>query len=248
MTTRMRGLMFVVALASCATMRGAPSRGTGCPPADPSSPMLIADRPQGVAPGATDTLRVVRSRAWSGFEALPSCRPVWTLSPGAPAEIDRGSGVLRVSPGAPHDAVFTAFADLGGKTVESRIHVVDPRRNPLVGRWHQVAGTPCGSAGSTGSTVAQEDTVRELEFRGDGTFQVTWIPFESYADYWGRYEYRAEDGLLRLRVSGGNYVPPDVDPEGRAVVTASGDLTLNDLSLGSRQRGGAAFCRATFRR
>lgn len=238
------GAILAVALASCATPRGGTS-GTGCPPADPSSPLLVREFPRGVAPGATDTLHVARASAWSGFEEVPSCRPRWTLSPGAPAEVAPRSGVLRVRSDAPHDAVFTAYADLGGRVAETRIHVVDPRRNPLVGRWHQVEGAPCDTSRSTASG---QDTIRELEFRGDGTFQVTWLPFESYADYWGRYAYDADTGRLRLEVTGGNHVPDDVEPDGRAVVAASGDLTLSELSLGSPRPGGTAFCRATFRR
>ena len=62
--------------------------------------------------------------------------------------------------------------------------------------------------------VPAERSIGELEFRADGTFSVTWVPFETYRDYWGRYTLDLRTGRLNLQVETGNYVPPDVDGDG----------------------------------
>jgi hypothetical protein len=236
----MRGVLWVVWLMVFAP--GVAAGQAGCPADEPGAPVVIPERALGVRPGATDTLRVLRMRGPYGPEPLPQCRPAWSLSPRAPAQVDRATGVLRVRPGAAHGTAFTVYADLGGRRAETRIHVVDPRRNPLVGLWKQTAGTPCGSTAS----APTEEGVQELRFRADGTFDVTWIPFESYVDYRGRYTYAAP--ALRLRVEGGNHVPTDVDPDGQATVAPDGTLRLTSLSLGTPRGGGPRYCTALFRR
>jgi hypothetical protein len=87
--------------------------------------------------------------------------------------------------------------------------------------------------------------VRELIFRGDGTYSVTWTPFETYKDYWGRWRYEAKSHVLTLTADGGNYQPADRVLSGAINVTDH-ELELGRLSLGSPQNGGR--CMAPFRR
>jgi len=105
---------------------------------------------------------------------------------------------------------------------------------PFVGTWHQVEAE-CSSA----------EPVRELIFEANGHYSVTWLPFETYKDYWGAWAYNARTRMLTLTVDGGNYQPTDRVLLGEVGADAH-TLTLGALSLGSPQQG--ARCTAPFRR
>jgi hypothetical protein len=77
--------------------------------------------------------------------------------------------------------------------------------------------------------------IEELEFRADGTFSVTWVPFEIYKDYWGAYSYDLKQGTIKFVVEHGNYVPSDIDGNGTFEISQSGQLTLKDIWLGSKK-------------
>lgn len=199
-----------------------------------------------VAPGAVDTLYVLE--VCPGFG---SPRPLesgegirWSLADGAPASISATGGALSVARSAAHNSTFGVTAVRAGKPITAVVRVVDRRLNPLVGTWTQLAGVPCGSAEER---LAGDDVIREVAFRADGTFSVTWLPFESYKDFWGTYTYDPSSGRLRLQPIGGNFVPANLDAEGQAEVDAEGELKLTTMSLGSRPER-IAFCSARFRR
>lgn len=126
-------------------------------------------------------------------------------------------------------AWLVAALCLGACTTTAATH--EPAITPIMGSWHQL-DTDCPAP------------INELLFKRDGTFHVTWTPFETYEDYWGTYRW-ATDGRLDLTIDNGNHVPSDVVRSGRA--TVSGDvLTFDGVSLGSPQNGAA--CAAPFHR
>lgn len=88
--------------------------------------------------------------------------------------------------------------------------------------------------------------IREMVFREDGSFLLTWTPFESYWDYGGRWTHDPRTGRLDIEVTGRqNYLPPDADLSGR--VRIDGDtLTVDDMFFGSPRRGPA--CPSVFTR
>lgn len=100
---------------------------------------------------------------------------------------------------------------------------------PLIGTWSEEVYFGC----SEGGEAAVENQIEELVFRADGTFGVTWRPFESYVDYWGTWQASPEDGSLALHVDGGNFVPADLDLEGFYSFASNGELVLKELWLGS---------------
>jgi len=104
----------------------------------------------------------------------------------------------------------------------------------IIGTWHQL-DAECGLG----------QPVRELIFEADGRYSVTWLPFETYKDYWGRYRYNPHTQALALTVEGGNYNPPDRVLAGQARVEDHA-LTLSGISLGTPANG--ARCTAAFRR
>lgn len=212
----------------------------------PEAPLLIALGEYEVSPGTLDTLEVFSSTHPGAVDPLPdACRPVWSLGADAPATLAPRSGILRVSPGAPDGARFTVSARVADRVASTEVRVVDPAQSPLVGTWSHVGQAPCADPHAASPP---EEPIRELRFRGNGRFSVTWIPFESYTDYAGTYSYDPRSGLLRLRVEQSNFLPADLDLEGRAELADGGILHLSDLWLGSRTPGAERACRMTFHR
>lgn len=211
----------------------------------PDAALLVAPGEYELRPGAVDTVRLLASTHPGAFAPLPDgCRAAWSLPDGGPAAVDAASGVLRVTADARDGAAFPLLARVAGREVRTVVRVVDPERSPLVGTWAQAGRTPCG-AGAAESAPAEP--IRELRFHRDGRFSVTWLPFESYTDYWGTYGYDAASGRLRLEVERGNFVPAELDLEGRAEVEG-GVLRLREMSLGDRTPGGEPACGLRFGR
>lgn len=232
----------LLALAACAHV-GAGVRPSACVP--PDAPLFVSLGELEVAPGSADTLRVFASSHPGAYEPLPtSCRPVWSLGAGSPASLDAASGVLRVAPDAPDGASIPVLARVGGQAVRAVVRVVDRAASPLAGTWTQVGETACGG----GAESAPADPIRELRFRRDGTFTVTWLPFEAYNDYWGTYTFDRASGRLSLRVEHGNFVPPELDLDGRAEVRDARVLRLPELWLGSRTPDARRACGLRFER
>jgi hypothetical protein len=163
----------------------------------------------------------------------------WSLDARAPARID-AQGRLQVSARAAPGTEFRVHAAMGGATSAQAVHVVDPRLSPVAGTWGQAQPPAC-----TPAAGGEMEPVREMELRRDGRFTVTFTPFETYRDYWGRYTYDARTGALAMHVEGGNRVPPGLDLEGTAHV-ANGRLMLDGFWLGQPDPAHPRACRYTF--
>jgi hypothetical protein len=211
----------------------------------PDVPLLVTPGEYEVAPGTTQTLQLFSSARPGAFERLPPpCRAYWSLSDGAPASIGAATGTLIVAGDAPDGLGFTVIARLAGRDVTTSVRVVDPGESPLVGTWRQRGEVAC--MGSEERVVPEP--IRELRFRRDGGFSVTWNPFESYTDYSGTFAYDAARGTLRLTVTQSNSLPPELDLEGRAELGGDGVLRLRGLWLGSRTPGEERGCGMIFER
>lgn len=190
-------------------------------------------------PGDTLDLEVGLEQCCYFFEAVPA-RVHWSVSPQEGASIDSRSGVLSISPEAKAGAVYRVEADIeGGRRVLSgEIFIYTPEANPLVGVWHEQGRTDCAS----GALLEPQEPIRELVFKADGTFTVTWAPFEIYHDYWGAYTFDPAVASLSLQIDGGNYVPTQTDLEGGFTIDEEGRLGLQGIWLGERDEAGAPAC------
>lgn len=180
------------------------------------------------------------------FQPVKPCVS-WSVEPAKGARIDAGTGAFTVDKSAPHGSVFTVKADVEGgrRIVSTKVRVYTREANPLVGRWKQERPDAGGGAGAGG----RHDYIEELVFKADGTFSVTWLPFECYKDYWGTYSSDTRTRRLRLNVQGGNNVPADLDGDGTFAIDDSGRLTLKDICLGSKAANAkGAGCGLVFRR
>ena len=187
--------------------------------------------------GTSRTLSPFVAQRPGVYDSLPSaCLSEVTISPENAGTIERapnGDYRVEIAATAPLGVPIDVRAHYNGQRLSGRLFAYDPAQSPLIGYWSQ------DEAQCDPATV-----IRELIFSADGTFAVTWMPFEVYQDYWGQYEYDASSGDLNLTVLSGNADPTGVtsgqiDLEDRV-------LTLNTASFG-RRSADLAECRAPFR-
>lgn len=200
-----------------------------------------------MAPGEQRPLRVLITPRPGAYEQIPAaCRVRWLIPANGHATVDE-AGRLAIAAGAPVGYTFGVQATLAdGRSAHSTVRVVRRGAGSLVGTYTEVGRGPCRGR----STVAPPEPVRELIFRGDGSFSVTWQPFETRRDYWGTFVHDAARGSLSLRVEGrGNYNPPDLDPEGTVEFEGDTRIRLRGMWLGSApQRAERPACVQVFER
>lgn len=193
---------------------------------------------------ATDTkiyrqgavVRVVPTvdRSPAGTAEVPvKCTSDWSVTGPATLSADRTS--VTIAPDASVGSIVTVGFRHAGKPVEARFRVVAKDEIVLTGRRSQQSLEGCTA----------HEPVRELEFQPENRFSVTFLPFETYRDYWGTYSFDPATKRIRLTVEGGNFVPPNLDLEGKAEL-AGGRLRLKDLFLGSRDGTPQSGCTYVF--
>jgi hypothetical protein len=194
----------------------------------------------GLPPGGTVVLVLgVIDREICGF-GIRCFVPVdvaatWSVTPPDDAWIDPTSGHLTIDPSAPGGSRLTVRAEIEGgrRVVSTNVTIVTPASNPLVGYWQEVTQVPC----QPGADIIPELPIQEFVLAADGSFAVTWTPFESYVDYWGDYTFDLTANTLELIVTGGNSVPADFDGQGQFMVDADGYLVLTEMWLGTPRSG-----------
>jgi hypothetical protein len=220
-----RAALLCLALTACAAKPEAapvppPPPDTACYPESWRFAFVATDTKvyrQGTVVRITPTV----DKSPAGTAELPlRCTSDWSVSGPATLSPDRTS--LTIAPNAPVGGVVAIGFVHAGKAVEARFKVVSRDEIVLTGLWSQRSLEGCSA-----------EPVRELEFRPENRFAVTFQPFETYQDYWGSYAWDPDTGRLRLTVEGGNFVPPGLDLEGAAELK-EGRLRLSDLFLGSR--------------
>ena len=202
------------------------------PPAPPEPILPCGPNPYHFAFLATDT-QVYRQGATvkltprvdqspGGTPEIPlDCTSGWTIAGPGRLSADRSS--VTIDDDAPVGAAIAIGFDHHGKRVEGRFQVIGKDAVVLTGSWSQRSIEGCSMAQKVG----------ELAFTPGNGFSVTFNPFESYRDYWGRYSFDPATGQIQLSVEGGNFVPHGLDLEGTAE-RAPGGLVLRGLFLGSR--------------
>lgn len=172
--------------------------------------------------GAVVKIAPTVDMAPAGTQELPlRCTGGWSVTGPATLSADRRS--VTIAPDAEPGAIVTISYTHLDKPVTARLRVIAKDEIVLTGRWSQQSVEGCSGG----------EPVRELEFQPENRFAVTFMPFETYRDYWGTYSFDPASGAIRLIVEGGNFVPSNLDTEGRAELQG-GRLRLSDLYLGSR--------------
>ena len=105
-------------------------------------------------------------------------------------------------------------------------------RMPWTGCWTEVARLDCDS----GQEFEPESTIGEFRLASDGSYSVTWTPFEFFVDYAGPYTVDEQKGLLALTL--GDRAPLEAQGQGRYSITEQGELVLEGIWLGVRHPEG----------
>ena len=138
--------------------------------------------PELVRPGATLTV-LVHSRGpkhpWGG-PVPTACMTRWRVSDERLARFSADHTHLTIAADAPAGATIRISARFGRDTVSAEFVVVAADAIVLVGYWTEIGDAAC-PAGRT--------PLRELHLKTDETFEATWLPFETYVDYWGDYRF-----------------------------------------------------------
>lgn len=213
-----------------------------------------------VHPGQTLALKAVSGLARTATfipPAVPaSCLVDWKITPAGAATLSADRLGLTISPDARIGETLTLEARLADGPVARHVRTIeDPAKPPadapppdesdervLTGLWRQV---DIGCSGPQPS-----EPVRELEFRAPGRFWVTFLPFETYRDYWGQVDFDPAAGRLTLTIEGGNSEPENAILSGPARLEADGRrLVLDGFNLGDAHHANPGGpCRYVFAR
>lgn len=217
-----------------------PSKGVSVAPQDCPKPgpgaLIFWDSKESVVPGQTVALSPFVSSHPGSREPLPSaCLKDVGVRPETAGRITRsrsGNYRLEISEAPPLGERITVSANYRGKRISGTLTAFDPGTAPLVRYWRQEPDAcPEGTA------------IQELVFSADGTFSVTWEPFETYKDYWGRFEYDQETQTLTMMPRSGNNLPDGVTSG--TIRLENEQLILGSASFGARYED-VAECRAPF--
>lgn len=182
-----------------------------------------------------------RTGQW-GAEVLPlSCLDHWTISDPAVRLSEDGAHLVLGADAQPGQEVEVS-ARFGLRTARTRLRIAPADGPVLTGLWRQTS-VACASPDKP------SEPVRELRINDDDTYSVTFIPFESRADYWGRVQYDPASGRIAFAIERGNTVPEGVRLIGAAALEGDDTLTLEAMHFG--QPSGPAVggeCRYVFNR
>lgn len=182
-------------------------------------------------PGSTLDIDLGTTECCYSFEAVAACA-AYSVTPQSAATIDPATGVLTIEPTTPSGTTVHVVADVqdGAKLVELDVHVYTPEAMPHVGRWRESKVISCAD----GSELEPVESIGEIEFWGDGTYSVTWHPFEIYRDYWGPAALDLAANDVTLGISGGNFTPTNFDGSGTFELVDANTLKLQGVWLGTK--------------
>jgi hypothetical protein len=162
----------------------------------------------------------------------------WKATPAGQVDLSRDGSKFTVLPTAtPGTDVTLSASFCGQRDITRTIRVVGKDQPVLTGLWREKSKQCAGET--------PKDPVNELEFKDTGDFSVTYFPFESYRDYWGKAEFDAATNMLTFAITGGNKVPANPKLSGRATLTPEGALVLERFYLSQPQTVGGV-CTYTF--
>lgn len=186
-------------------------------------------------PGDTHQFSLMILSTFAPSQDVPAC-VAWKVEPAGKGATITSAGLLTIDPKSPPHSRFVVTADIEQGRAQRQIGVLvyTSEDQPLVGFWREKSRSGCLAPNQNHSP----QPVQELEFRANGWFSVTWVPFETYRDYWGSYAAENSSGKLSLKTEGGNYVPKNFRGTGKFQITDKNTLELTGVYLGGKQASG----------
>lgn len=186
-------------------------------------------------PGDTYQFALAIPSSYKPAEKVPACA-VWTVEPEGKGASISSKGLLKIASGAPAGSRFIVTADIENGRAKRQIVVLiyTNKSQPLVGLWKQLGSAHCQGK----EQISPFRPINELEFRVSNWFSVTWQPFETYRDYWGKYAAKNASGAISLQIEQGNWIPADFHGNGKYKIKPDGTLELRGIYLGDRGPSG----------
>lgn len=166
--------------------------------------------PEPIRQGAETNIGLYKAGRFPGAERPipPACATGWKVADPA-VEIAAEVGKLKIGPNVRPGQPIEITAKIAGTTAKGSFAVVAANAVSLVGTWTEAPDEACPATG---------ERLRELKFSADGKFGATWMPFETYVDYWGDFTFDPATGDFSAKVTGGNRIPSAADLTGKATV------------------------------
>jgi hypothetical protein len=95
-----------------------------------------------------------------------------------------------------------------------------------VGTWLEIE-----QFGGGGIVVTPKSPIKKFVIESDGSFSVTWQPFETYCDFWGTCHFPSGTNTALFYVLSGNHIPAYFDGRG-SYRFRNGNLVFDDLFFG----------------
>lgn len=180
-------------------------------------------------PGESHQFKLAILSSYMAPREISACA-TWKVTPEGKGATISSSGLLQIDSGVQAGAKFVVTADIENGRAQRQIVAVvyTDAAQPLVGLWRQLSRSGCVAF----NEITAVQPINELEFRADGTFSVTWTPFETYRDYWGSYQTDLARRSLLLKIDQGNYVPANFRGEGSFRLKDKSTIELEGIYLG----------------
>jgi hypothetical protein len=101
----------------------------------------------------------------------------------------------------------------------------EDKNQPWTGCWREIQRLDC----ETGDEFKSDESIGELRLTPDGSYSITWHPFESYTDYAGSYEVNQEQATITFAPTQAS----GFDGGGTYKIRGNGDLELVDIWFGA---------------
>jgi len=165
-------------------------------------------------PGWTETFSLGLWSCCYFFEPV-TANVKWTIEPpSARASID-GRGVLTIGRDINPGSTLTIYANIeeGRRIISRTVSVYTPEHDILaaIAYMRQVGEIPCDAPDRIEPSV---HGFEEMRFHAGGRFDLTWMPFELYKDYWGYFSYSEHAKTIGFLIEYGNHDPDDFDGQG----------------------------------
>ena len=181
---------------------------------------------EGARQGATIRVVALKAGDFPGAERMVDgrCYQDWTIEPAGAGRMSDDRRFLFVADDAPAGETIRVRARIGEVEASGKARILSRQAVSLAGVWKETSSGP--------DCPATDPPLTELVFTAEGTFSVTWRPFEVYKDYWGPYSFDPGSRRLVMTMEGGNHRPASVDLEG--VAWLDGDtLVIEDVFFGA---------------
>lgn len=135
-------------------------------------------------PGQTVDVNLGYDECCYFFQKRDDVCAAFSVTPEGAATIDPVTGVLAIPASTPSGTTLHVSADVqdGDRTIDFDLHVYTYEAMPQVGVWTEREVLSC----TDGSARAPVEPIGEVVFWADGSYSVTWQPFEIFRDYLGR--------------------------------------------------------------